>query len=137
MLPTEWPRISTDDSGTCSTEADEYEEQVRLLRDTFSNSFRPLPPINAAWLDWSDHTIPQHAAAASAEGFLPDGHLDHTRLAVLADALQEAVCTDAELLGHLREPGPHDRGCWVVDLLLRRSEASRRPSCAPVVYALE
>jgi hypothetical protein len=40
------------------------------------------------------------------------------RLPILADALEEAGCTDAEILGHCRGPGPHLRGCWVVDLLL-------------------
>jgi hypothetical protein len=39
------------------------------------------------------------------------------RLPLLADALEDAGCTDAELLGHLRGPGPHVRGCWAVDLV--------------------
>jgi hypothetical protein len=42
------------------------------------------------------------------------------RLPILADALEETGCTDAELLGHLRGPGPHTQGCWVVDVLLGR-----------------
>jgi hypothetical protein len=37
---------------------------------------------------------------------------------VLADALEEAGCTDADILDHLRGPGPHVRGCWPVDLIL-------------------
>ena len=37
---------------------------------------------------------------------------------VLADALEEAGCSDDELLGHLRGPGPHVRGCWALDLIL-------------------
>jgi hypothetical protein len=37
---------------------------------------------------------------------------------LLGDALEDAGCTDAALLGHLRGPGPHVRGCWAVDLLL-------------------
>jgi hypothetical protein len=44
--------------------------------------------------------------------------LDRVRLAVLADALEEAGCADANLLGHLRGPGPHVRGCFALDLLL-------------------
>jgi hypothetical protein len=43
------------------------------------------------------------------------------RLAQLAEALQKAGCTDADLLGHLRSPGPHVRGCWAVDLVLGKS----------------
>jgi hypothetical protein len=39
---------------------------------------------------------------------------------VLADALEEAGCGDGELLGHLRGPGDHVRGCRAVDLLSGR-----------------
>jgi hypothetical protein len=49
---------------------------------------------------------------------LPSGHLDAHRLAVLADALTDAGCTDQNILAHCRGPGPHVRGCWVIDLLL-------------------
>jgi hypothetical protein len=37
---------------------------------------------------------------------------------ILADALQDAGCDNADILGHCRGPGPHVRGCWVVDLVL-------------------
>jgi hypothetical protein len=37
--------------------------------------------------------------------------------AVLADALEEAGCSDADILGHLRGPGPHTRGCCLTDML--------------------
>jgi hypothetical protein len=40
------------------------------------------------------------------------------RLPILADALEDAGCGNAELVGHLREPGPHVRGCWALDLIL-------------------
>ena len=38
------------------------------------------------------------------------------RLPLLADALEDAGCTDADILGHCRGGG-HVRGCWCVDLL--------------------
>lgn len=40
------------------------------------------------------------------------------RLSTLAEALEETGCTEAGILNHCRSPGPHVRGCWVVDLLL-------------------
>jgi hypothetical protein len=40
------------------------------------------------------------------------------RMLALADALEETGCHDADILAHCRGPGPHVRGCWVVDLLL-------------------
>jgi hypothetical protein len=89
-----------------------------VLREIFGNPFRPRPAVAPAW------QTPQVVALAQAayeERELPSGTLDNSRLAVLADALEEAGCTDGELLGHLRSPGPHVRGCWAVDLLTGRS----------------
>jgi hypothetical protein len=42
------------------------------------------------------------------------------RLPILADALEDAGCTDEALLGHCRQPGEHFRGCWAIDLLTGR-----------------
>src|SRR5262249_26476215 len=36
----------------------------------------------------------------------------------LAALLEEAGCTDADILAHCGEAGPHVRGCWVIDLIL-------------------
>jgi hypothetical protein len=41
---------------------------------------------------------------------------DFTLMPVLADALEDAGCTDPRVLDHCRRPGPHARGCWVLDL---------------------
>ena len=49
------------------------------------------------------------------------------RLPVLADALEDAGCTDAIILGHCRGPGVHVRGSWVIDLLLGK-ESGPAPS---------
>ncbi len=51
-----------------------------------------------------------------ARGIYDDRAFD--RMPILADALEEAGCTDIEILNHCRQPGEHFRGCWVVDLLL-------------------
>ena len=41
---------------------------------------------------------------------------------ILADALQDAGCEDATILGHCRdENNLHVRGCWVVDLILGKA----------------
>ena len=37
---------------------------------------------------------------------------------ILADALEDAGCDNADILDHGRGHGPHVRGCWVVDLVL-------------------
>jgi hypothetical protein len=41
-----------------------------------------------------------------------------TAMPILADALQDAGCENADILNHCRAPGPHVRGCWVVDRIL-------------------
>jgi hypothetical protein len=87
-----------------------------LLRDIF-NPFRPVA-LDPVWLTRLGGTVPRLAEAAYAERALPEGTLNPARLAVLGDALEEAGCTDAGLLGHLRGQGPHVRGCWAVDRLL-------------------
>jgi hypothetical protein len=90
---------------------------VELLRDVFGNPFRPVE-VNPAW---RTADVVRLAEAAYEERALPAGALSPDRLAVLADALEDAGCADADLLGHLRGPGPHVRGCWAVDLLTGRS----------------
>ena len=40
---------------------------------------------------------------------------------ILADALQDAGCTNDDALNHCRDADAnHLRGCWVVDLVLGR-----------------
>jgi hypothetical protein len=41
-------------------------------------------------------------------------------LPVLADALEDAGCDDADMLARCRSEGPHARGCWLVDLVLAK-----------------
>ena len=43
---------------------------------------------------------------------------DFGSLPILADALEEAGCTDVRFLAHCRKPGEHGCGCWAVNLLL-------------------
>ncbi len=87
-----------------------------LVRDIIGNPFRPIA-LDHAWLTPTVLTLAQ---AAYDERSLPTGTLDPARLAVLADALEDAGYADPELLGHLRGPGLHVRGCWALDLLLGR-----------------
>jgi hypothetical protein len=88
--------------------------QAVLLRDLLLYPFRPVV-LNPAWRPPSVVSLAQ---AAYEERILPSGNLDPQRLAVLADALEDAGCDSEELLMHLRSNGPHVRGCWVIDLLV-------------------
>lgn len=89
-----------------------------------------------SWLAWNDHII-----IRMAQSIYDDCAFD--RLPILADALEEAGCTNEEILqhcrgweriwqhcgqrGHYTDCGewktiptdtPHVRGCWVIDMLL-------------------
>jgi hypothetical protein len=98
----------------------EAAEQAALLRDLFGNPFRPLSPLAPFVLQWSQGLVRRLAEQAYEHRLLPSGWLDPERLVVLADALEEAGA-DAELVGHLRRPEEHVRGCQVVDLALART----------------
>jgi hypothetical protein len=80
---------------------------AEFMRHIVGNPFRPVA-VNPAWLT---PAVVQLARAVYDERRFAE-------LPVLADALEEVDCTDAEILGHCRGPGPHPLGCWVVDSLL-------------------
>ncbi len=84
--------------------------QTELFRDIFGNPFRPVS-VDTAWLSWNDGEI-----SKQAKSIFDDREFE--RLPVLADALERAGCRDEHILSHCRGPGPHVRGCWVLDLLL-------------------
>jgi hypothetical protein len=87
--------------------SDERQHLAALLRDVIGNPFRPPQPA----LAWNDGTV-----VRLAQTIYDQRAFD--RLPILADALEEAGCTDPEILSHCRGSGLHVRGCWVVDLLL-------------------
>jgi hypothetical protein len=99
--------------------ADERRAQCVLMRDIFGNPFRAAPRLDPALLAWNGGAAAQLALAAYNERSMPSGHFDPARLAVLADALEEAGAP-AALLEHLRSKGPHVRGCAALDVVLGR-----------------
>jgi hypothetical protein len=96
---------------------------ITLLRGTPSQFTRFSP-------DWRTDTARAIAGQMAASR-------DFGALPILADALQDAGCDNADILDHCRghqegvlgEPvggspvrtGPHVRGCWVVDLVLGKA----------------
>jgi hypothetical protein len=88
------------------------EERVHadLLRCIIGNPFHP------GRLDRSALTP---AVTALAKSIYADQC--YKDLPILADALEEAGCTNANILSHCRQPGEHVRGCWALDLVLGKS----------------
>ena len=93
-----WAGLAAQDLGgarDCDREA-----QAGLLRDIIGNPFRPLG-IDPAWLT--------PAVVALARGI--DAERAFDRMPILADALQDAGCEIADILGHCRgEVRGHARG---------------------------
>jgi hypothetical protein len=85
-----------------------------LLRDCLGNPFRPVS-LNTAWPAWNDGIIPKLAQSIYEE-------LAFERMPILADALEEASCTNPDILNHCRSHEEHVRGCWVVDLILGKKQ---------------
>jgi hypothetical protein len=78
-----------------------------LIRCVFGNPFRPAA-FDPRWRTSS-------AVGLARSMYEPR---DFAAMPVLADALEEAGCDDADVLTHCRGDSPHARGCWVVDLVL-------------------
>ena len=90
-----------------------------LFRDIFGNPFRPIT-ITPAILTWHDGTIPRLAQAIYEERQMLAGTFDPARMNILADALLDAGCDNEDIIQHCRSDKPHVRGCWAVDLILKK-----------------
>jgi hypothetical protein len=90
--------------------AAEARAQADLLREVAGNPFREVA-VEPSWLAWQGGTVRRLARAIYDERRFGD-------LPVLADALEEAGCSNVDILEHCRSGQEHVRGCWVVDRLL-------------------
>jgi hypothetical protein len=86
---------------------------AEILRDLVGSPLRAAF-VDHGWLSWNDGAVVKLDEAIYTERALD-------RLPILADALEDAGCTDATILRHCRQPGEHVHGCWVVDLILGKS----------------
>jgi hypothetical protein len=99
-----------------AAEKKEAKAQIAVVYDLCGDPFRPV----TVRLGRLPREVTRLALATYEERTASE-ELDVARLAVLSDALEDAGCAEAELLGHLRSAGPHYRGCWAVDLILGKS----------------
>jgi len=100
-------------SNVLTRDPDLQRTHVALLHCIFGNPFRPSPVLAPAVLKWEQGGIHRIAQASYDERRFED-------LPILADALEDSGCDNADVLSHCRGPGPHARGCWVVDLILEK-----------------
>ena len=88
------------------------QEVCNIFHDIFG-LFVFSTSLNRSWVLWNDLTVTKIAQA-----IYDDRAFD--RLPILADALEDACCDNADILNHCRSAGNHVRGCWVVDFLLNK-----------------
>jgi hypothetical protein len=81
-----------------------------LVRGIFGNPFRPIV-LDPSWLTSTVVALARQMYESR----------DFSPMPILADALQDAGCDNPDVLAHCRGPGPHVRGCWVVDLVLGKA----------------
>ncbi len=84
--------------------------QAKLLRCIAGNPFHSMA-FDPTWFTWNGSRVLKLAHA------IYEGH-SFDRLPLLADALEEAGCSDNAILFHAREHGEHVRGCWLLDRIL-------------------
>lgn len=90
----------------------ELAHQATLLRDILGNPHHPSL-VDPTWLAWEGGTVSRIAQSIyDARRF--------EELPILADALEDAGCSDETILQHCRAEGEHMKGCWIVDLLLKK-----------------
>jgi hypothetical protein len=90
--------------------ANEWSALSDVLRDVVGNPFRTMT-MESAWQTTNVLKLASNIYDNRRTDYLP----------VLADALEDAGCDNADILSHCRQPGDHVRGCWVVDLVLGKS----------------
>jgi protein phosphatase len=97
--------------------ADQLVEEAlrRGSRDNITCVVAVFDPVcvDPGWLVWNGGTVARLVRRIHEENAF-DG------MPILADALEDAGCTDTAILEHCRGPGPHSRGCWVIQVLLGR-----------------
>src|SRR5262249_46369040 len=84
----------------------ELNYQAGLLRCLFGPLLFRRKPIPPTWLDWNGGTVVNIAQILHHQPA-------SDRIPSLAEAVEEAGCTDPFLLSHCGGAGPHVRGCWV------------------------
>jgi anti-anti-sigma regulatory factor len=89
--------------------------RAEILHKHFGVTFRPVP-FAPVWRTGTAVLLAQQMYDSR----------DFTAMPILADALQDAGCDNADALDHCRGSGLHARGCWVVDLVLGKEKRESR-----------
>jgi ATP-dependent Clp protease ATP-binding subunit ClpA len=94
-------------------------DQLKKRKEAALGPWLAQYPLDPSWLAWNCGAVVKLAHA------IKNGkhRLRWQDLPILADALEEAGCTDGEILRHCRQAEEHFLHCWVLDLILTRASA--------------
>jgi hypothetical protein len=84
--------------------------QCALLRDLVGDTPR-TPQLHSDWLAWNRGCVVELARMIHEQRSYGD-------LPILGDALQDAGCTDPNILNHCQPGRGHVHGCWLLDAIL-------------------
>lgn len=105
---------------------------THVLRDIVGNPFR-ASSLSPECLSWNDGCVGRIAQTIyQARGF--------EALPFLCDAYEAAGGNDVAIIRHLREPGEHVRGCWVIDQAIGRGGELSSPvpdGCMDLAFITE
>ncbi|HEY2787155.1 MAG TPA: hypothetical protein VGJ05_19505 [Fimbriiglobus sp.] len=111
-----------------------WQQVARIISFLYYRELPPYEQIRAAFHN-ADYVRDLFAMTKLRVNFDPSWRTDRSvgvartmyennrfdRMPILADALEDAGCDVKEILSHCRhEETPHVRGCWVVDLVLKK-----------------
>lgn len=112
-------------AGATTTARKEMNRRLcQVFREVVGNPFRQPVVVGPEWTSAggrAPHWMLKvgETPRAIAVGVQADQAFD--RLPILADALEDDGCNDADLLAHFRHQPAHLRGCWALDLVLGKS----------------
>jgi hypothetical protein len=100
--------------------------QCKVLHDLFGPLPFRTPKIDPACLSWQDGAVVRLARKAheATSRLVKKVHESKSLRLIgriveeIGDALNQAGCKDEEILAHCRSSTRHNKGCWVIDLIL-------------------
>lgn len=102
-----WTKITARRAAFSDTTERQF--QSDLLRDIVGNPYRPVV-FDTSWVTSAVTRLARDIYDRRA----------FENLLRLAEELEAAGCEDADILAHCQKAGPHVRGCWLVDLVLKQ-----------------
>jgi hypothetical protein len=104
-------------SGDSNQREEDHAYGLHLMREMIANPFHHFE-MKPEWLAANNGAV-----ANIAYDILEKGEFEH--MPYLADALEEAGCTDVAVLDHLRGSDSHNHDCWALHLIFTQGNRGK------------